>query len=323
MYDCITIGDIKLDTFVVLHEANLQCQLKMPECLLCLAYGEKIPVEAIDSQIAGSAANVAVGLSRLNHKTAIVSVMGKDATYKLAMDQMKQEHVNASYIVAMPNAESSFSVVLNYKGEKTILASHKPYVYKLPKLAKSDWFFIGELGVGYVSLFKTLNSFLPVNHTSLAMNPGAIQIQERKKVLYDLMKKAAILVFNLGEAKALTRLTGSVKVPQIVAAAWKLNRKTVVVTDGKNGAYGFDGKTIWYAPLFPGKRVESTGAGDSFATGVLGATMNGLNLPEALKWGAVNAASVVSKVGPQAGLLKENEIRHRLSHNKDFEVRVF
>ena len=72
IYDLITIGDIKLDTFVVLDEANISCELKMPECKLCLDYGAKIDVKIVDSQIAGSAPNVAVGLARMKKKTSIL-----------------------------------------------------------------------------------------------------------------------------------------------------------------------------------------------------------------------------------------------------------
>src|SRR3989338_10146076 len=104
MLDIITIGDIKLDTFVLLHDASLQCQLlkspihtsatpsnsplgrgRIEDCRLCLDYGAKIDVKVVDSQVAGSAPNVARGLARQKHKTAIVSVMGKDTTRPLAL----------------------------------------------------------------------------------------------------------------------------------------------------------------------------------------------------------------------------------------------
>ncbi|MBI4281095.1 carbohydrate kinase family protein [Candidatus Uhrbacteria bacterium] len=322
MYHCITIGDIKLDTFVVLHDASLQCILKMPECYLCIEYGKKIPVEAIDSQIAGSSANVAVGLSRLRFKTAVVSVMGKDQTYELALERLAKEKVESKYIKTKPKEQSSFSVVINYKGEKTILASHKAHEYRLPKLPKSAWFYVCELGSGYLSLFKSLLATLPANSTHLAINPGAIQIQEQKSVLYNLIKKSSLLFLNVGEARSLAKLQGSAKIPQIMAAAWRLNRKTVVITDGRNGAYGFEGKQIFFVPTFPGKRVEATGAGDSFASGVLGAALHNLPLPEALKWGAVNAASVISQVGPQAGLLSAREIKRRLKTHPSFKTKT-
>lgn len=321
MLDLIAIGDVKLDTFVVLHEASLQCQIKLPECLLCLEYGKKIPVEAIDSQIAGSAPNVAVGISRLGHRTAVVSVMGNDGTYKLALERLAEEKVGSQYIKVAPGKRSSFSVVMNYKGEKTILAAHEPYVYKLPKLAPTKWIYMCELGTGYVSLYKELIKCVRADHVHLAMNPGAVQIEERKPVLYDLMKRTTILFLNVEEARTLTKLPGDAKIPQIVTAAWRLNRKIAVVTNGKGGAYGCDGKTMWFVPIFPGKLIEATGAGDSFATGVLGATMTGLPLKEALRWGAVNSASVISTVGPQKGLLSVKEIQRRLHAHPAFKAK--
>ena len=76
-YDLITIGDIKLDTFVVLDEANISCELRMPECKLCLDYGAKIDVDVVDSQIAGSAPNVAVGLARMKKRRRSFRSWGK------------------------------------------------------------------------------------------------------------------------------------------------------------------------------------------------------------------------------------------------------
>lgn len=321
MYNCVTIGDIKLDTFVVLHDASLQCSLKLPECYLCLEYGKKIPVQAIDSQVAGSAINVAVGLARMKEKTAVVSVMGKDGTRRMALERMKEEGVDSRYIVTDPKGRSSFSVVLNYKGDKTILAAHEPYHYRLPKFPKTSWVYVCELGTHYTDLYRRLVHELKVDHLKLAMNPGAVQIEEQKSVLYELMKKSELLFLNVGEARTLTKLRGSTKIPQILTAAWHLNRKQIVITDGKNGAYSFDGKEMLFVPVFPGKRVESTGAGDSFATGVLAAIFRDLPLREGLRWGAVNAASVVSTVGPQAGLLSHTEIQNRLKKHPTFKVK--
>lgn len=321
MYDCVTIGDIKLDTFVVLHDASLQCHLKLPECYLCIEYGKKIPVQAIDSQVAGSAINVAVGLARMKEKTAVVSVMGKDGTRRMALERMKEEGVDNRYLITDPKGRSSFSVVLNYKGDKTILASHEPYHYRLPKLPQTSWIYVCELGAHYSDLYRHLVQKLKTDHLKLAVNPGAIQIEEQKPILYKLLAKSSLLFLNVGEARALTKLRGSTKIPQILAAAWRLNRRHAVITDGRNGAYSFDGKEMLFVPTFPGKRIEATGAGDSFATGVLGAALRGLPLREGLRWGAVNAASVVSTIGPQAGLLSGAEIKKRLKAHRSFNTK--
>lgn len=319
MYDCITIGDIKLDTFTVLDDASVECQLGKPGCFLCVEYGKKIPVKDIDVQIAGSAPNVAAGLARMKFHSAVFSMMGKDSIYQMALEKMKKEKVNAQYIKPLANKKSSFAVVLNYKGEKTILAAHEPYEYRLPKLGKTKWVYVCELGSGYKKLYAELIKKVAADHTHIAMNPGAFQIEEKNKILYDLMKKTTLLFLNLGEARALTNLEPTASPQDIVAAAWRFNKKQIVITDGRNGAYGFDGETMLFLPMFPGERVEATGAGDSFACGTLAGIMKGLALPEAIKWGAVNSASVVQFVGPTAGLLSITEIKKRLAAHPSFK----
>lgn len=310
-YDLITIGDIKLDTFVVLEDASVQCELKMPECKLCLDYGKKIPVKIVDSQIAGSAPNVAVGLSRMNYKTAVVSVMGEDGTRKLAMEVLKRENVSRRFIKTVSNADSSFSVVLNYKGEKTILASHLPHVYRLPEINGPKWLYVSELGDGYEKLYAEVIKKLQQHNICLGLNPGAVQIKQHKRILFNLIKVTTLLIVNLEEARALTG-DGQRKPEDLLASLFRLGPKTVVLTDGKNGAWSFDGKTISHCPIFPAKVVEATGAGDAFSTGLIGGLLAKKPLEEAMRYGAVNAASVVGFVGPQKGLLSVQQIKIRL-----------
>ena len=64
--------------------------------------------------------------------------------------------------------------------------------------------------------------------------------------------------------------------------------------------------------IFPATVVERTGAGDSYAAGFLAAIVHGLPVSEAMRRGAVNAASVISTVGAEKGLLKKEEIEIRL-----------
>ena len=310
-YDLITIGDIKLDTFVVLENASVHCELKMPECKLCLDYGKKIPVKIVDSQIAGSAPNVAVGLARMGRKTAVVSVMGQDSTSKLALEVMKNERVDTRFIKLSPKSESSFSVVLNYKGDKTILASHLPRAYRLPNIDGPKWLYMSELGDGYEKLFADVATAVKRHKIRLGFNPGAVQINHGKQILFELIKVTTLLVVNLEEAQMLTK-EKTTEIHGLLAALARLGPKTVVITDGKNGAWSFDVATTYFCPIFPVKVVESTGAGDAFSSGMIGALLHNLPLSEALRWGAVDSASVIGFVGPQKGLLSVAQIKSRL-----------
>lgn len=321
-FDLITIGDIKLDTFVVLDEANVSCELKMPECKLCLDYGAKIDVKIVDSQIAGSAPNVAVGLARMKKKSSILSVMGEDATRALAIEHLKREGVNTSFIEILKHEKSTYSVVLNYKGEKTILTGHIKHEYHLPAtFPKPTWLYVGEMGDGYAKVYKQVTDYAKLDGVKIAMNPGSIQIQERKKSLYNLFPYLEALFINKEEAQILTGETTN-EVHKLAGALFKYGPKHVIITDGKNGAYEYGGHELRYCPIFPGKLVEATGAGDSFASGYLGALMHGESCSEGLRWGAVNSASVVGHVGPTKGLLSATEIRRRLKAKPTFKVKT-
>ncbi len=321
MFDVITIGDIKLDTFVLLPDASVQCQLKMPECQLCIDYGKKIPVEVVDSQIAGSAPNVAVGLSRMALKTAVISMMGIDGTRETAMRKLAEEKVSTKYIRVLRHELSAYSVVLNFKGEKTILAAQTHHAYRLPRDTRSKWLYMGELGSGYENLYRSVAAFVRDRRIALGFNPGAIQIQERKKFLFDLIKQTYVLFVNVEEAQAITKET-TTEIHRLATALWHFGAKQIVITDGKNGAYAFDGKELRACPIFPGRLVEATGAGDAFATGFIGALLNGQLHDEALRWGAVNSASVVGHIGPTAGLLSAGQIRLRLKKHSSFKTQL-
>lgn len=322
LYDLITIGDIKLDTFVVLDDVNTACELKMPECKLCLDYGAKIDVKIVDSQIAGSAPNVAVGLARMKKKTSILSVMGEDTTRPLAIEHLKREGVNTSFVEVVKNEKSTYSVVLNYKGEKTILTGHIKHEYHLPgTFPKPTWLYVGEMGEGYEKVYKQVIDYAKRDGVLLAMNPGSIQIEEHKKSLYDLLPYLDVLFVNREEAQILTR-EQSLEVHKLAGALYRHGPKHVIITDGKNGAYEYGGHELRFCPIFPGKLVEATGAGDSFASGYLGALMHGESCSEGLRWGAVNSSSVVGHVGPTRGLLSATEIRKRLKAKPGFKVKT-
>jgi sugar/nucleoside kinase (ribokinase family) len=322
MFNLITIGDIKLDTFVLLDDASIQCQLKMPECQLCLDYGGKIVVEMVDSQVAGTAPNIAVGLSRMGQKTAVISNMGPDGTRKLSLEKLEKENVSTKYVRSIKGAKSAYSVVLNFKGEKTLLTAHNKNAYKLPKpMPKTKWLYVGEMGNGYAPFFENLTKYVRKEKIFLGINPGTVQISEKKQVLFDLIAQSEVLFVNRSEAQSLIQKNID-EVHHLATELFSLGSKHVVVTDGKNGASCFDGKKLLSVDIFQGKLVEATGAGDAFATGFIGALMLGGSDSDALKWGSVNSASVIEYVGPQAGLLSHHQILSRLKKHPSFKPKI-
>lgn len=312
MFDIVTIGDIKWDVFLVIPHASVQCTLRKDECKLCIEYGKKIPVESSHAQVAGSAPNVAVGLAVLDRSSAVVATMGNDPTHTMAVDFLTTYGVNTSMIRTKAHRNSSFAAVLNFQGESTQLVVHNPVDIVLPKKLATDWLYVSELGEGYDPLYRQIATLPDVR---IACNPGQIQVQEKKKSLFDLLARTEVLFMNLREAH---ELVGKADVKPTLKRLHALGPKCVVVTDGQNGAYALQGTRAVHCPMFPGPRVEATGAGDAFASGFLGALMHGGDSATGLAWGSVNAASVVGSVGPTEGLLTQSTILKRLKTHPDF-----
>ena len=321
MLDLLSIGAIKLDTFIVLPDASVMCELKSVECKLCIEYGKKIPVAAFVTQIAGSAPNVATGLAKMGLKTSVISFMSDDPVYHQAMAFLKQQKVASNLVKKQKGFHSSSAVVLNYKGESTQLVDHVPHEYRLPASTPvSKFIHISELGGGYEKLYRDAIDLVKKRGVRLSFNPGSIQIREHKKAFSDLLTVTEVLFVNMVEARHIVKAENGEEIRGIMLKLKALGPHYVVVTDGQNGAYAFDGEQLDHVPMFPGKRVEATGAGDAFVTGFLGALLKGKKHDEAIRWASVDAASVVGSVGPTAGLLTHDEIQTRLKARKSFKA---
>jgi ribokinase len=101
-----------------------------------------------------------------------------------------------------------------------------------------------------------------------------------------------------------------------------LGPKTVIITDGIDGAYAYDGTDFWFMSIYPHTPFERTGAGDAFASTLTSALALGKTLEEALRWAPINSMSVVQKIGAQEGLLTRKALEEFLAKApEDFKPR--
>lgn len=311
-YDIISIGDASLDTFTRIDNASLLCSLNKEQCWFCLNYAEKIPIAELKFTLGGNACNNAVGSSRMGMKAAFYSIIGDDDSGRRILEQIKKEKVSPEYVVVQKGKPTNYSVVLTFKTERTILVYHYPRNYSLPKLAPSAWLYLTSMGKGFEKIHRSLLSQLKFNGTKLAFNPGTHQLLAGKKALESVLKACSVLILNKEESLMILGQPSITPMKEIMKHLHALGPDIVVVTDGSNGAYGFDGHRCYFMKVMPSKVVQRTGAGDSFSTGVVAALFHNRSLPEALQWGAANAASVIEHIGPQTGLLTKEKLIKRI-----------
>lgn len=312
-HDLIAIGDATVDVFLKIHEATIQCQLDRRQCLLCLRYADKIPVEDVQQvKAAGNAANNAVGSARLRVRSALTAMVGNDEAGRGILTELKRNRVATDYVAVDRRHPTNYSTVLNFRSERTILVYHAPRTYRLPALAPTRMVYLTSMGEGWERILPSLHRYLRANGTLLAFNPGTYQLRAAFRDLDPLCRAAEVLLVNREEAAHMLRTRSATAPRALLAGLQKLGPRIVVVTDGPAGSHARHDRDAWFMPSGPNKAVERTGAGDAYSTGFLAALLYGRGVAEALRWGTLNADSVVQTVGPQDGLLTLAQMKRTL-----------
>lgn len=314
-FDLISIGDTTIDNFVQIHDVEVKCNLSRTDCRLCVEYGDKIPVDKFSHEVAGNAANNAVGSARLKLASAIYTNVGADSSGSQILAKLKQEGVSTRYVQVNEGMESNLSTVLIFQGERTIFVYHQQWKYRLPELDFAKWVYFTSVGTSFTqsSLLEQLESYLERTGAKLFYNPGTYQIKAGVKKNPRLLTLSELFIVNKDEAGRILGREESIK--KLLKGLADLGPKMVVITDGKEGSYGFDGENFYHIGIFPAKLLEMTGAGDAYATGLLAGLFYGNNLPQAMRWGAANGAAAVEEIGPQAGLLTYEKMQEKLREN--------
>jgi len=122
-------------------------------------------------------------------------------------------------------------------------------------------------------------------------------IQTERKELLNLLKRIGGLVLNDGEARLLTEKNNLIEAARQVL---DMGPRFVVIKKGEHGCLMCSGGQTFVLPAFPADRVvDPTGAGDSFAGGMMGylATQDDFSaaaLKRALALGTVVASYTIS-----------------------------
>lgn len=314
-YNVITVGESTIDAFMTLAHANTSIHLEEETKQLSFRHGEKIDVDRYDFTIGGNATNVAVGLTRLGLKATLCSETGDDEFSIKIRNCLAQERIERLF-VNQTHGASNFSVIINFKGDRTIFVqdAEREHDFKLEDVT-ADFVYLTSMGRDWVTPYKMVMDFLDKNKTTkLAFNPGSRQLHEGSEVVHKVLKKTHILFVNKEEAEMIlthkeTATEERKYIESLMLKLQKLGPKFIVLTNGKKGSHALDDRgKFYYEGISEGKVVERTGAGDAYTSGFLAASFLGMSVPKAMKWGVANSTSVVGQIGAQAGLLRKEEM---------------
>jgi sugar/nucleoside kinase (ribokinase family) len=279
---------------------------------MCEVYGGKMEVEKVEIVSGGGATNCAVSFARKELHTAVVAEMGNDPQSLLIYKDLEVAQVETRFIVQEEGETTAVSVVLIaddggrsimvHRGASAMLTNQDIPLNEI----ETRWMHISSLG-GNLELLKNLLEWAKTNKVRVSLNPGLKEIAFKDKLI-KLLPMVEILFINRDEAKALWGIDFSNdelwKSKQALPGAY-----VTVITDGaRGGKVCINHKVSFFAGEKVKNVVDTTGAGDAFASGMVAGVLYGKSYDDSVLWGIKNATSVLKHVGAKKGLLSLGEI---------------
>ena len=292
------------------------------EAMLMLVAADPGPLEQVSTfhkRTAGAETNVAIGLARLGLKVGWASRLGEDSMSSYLLRELQAEGVDCSQVVRDPNQRTGFQ----FKG-RVVDGSDPPVEYHRngsaasrmgPDDVDADWLrrsrHLHVTGVFPALSPTTLEATRKAISTmreagrTISFDPNLRPAlwptpESMRATLNSLAAECDWVLPGVEEGRF---LTGHQQPERIAAHYRERGARLVVVKLGPQGAYYDAEAGRGYVASFPVSRViDTVGAGDGFAVGVISALLEGRAMAEAVKRAAWIGARAVQVLGDTEGL---------------------
>jgi sugar/nucleoside kinase (ribokinase family) len=247
----------------------------------------------------GSCANVIRGLAHLGHRCALVGKVGDDWTGQQLVDKLKSQGIMPLYSTA-PLPTSQAICLVTPDGQRTCRTFLGATVEMRGEHLTAEQF--NGIGHMHIEGYSLLNDELTISAMERAKSAGAtisfdlssFEIVDRyRTVLPNLLSSYVDIVFaNAEEAEMLFHTS-----PREACRELMQLSKVAVVSMNKQGCWVGYGSEPVHCPAYPVDAVDSTGAGDLFASGFLHGFLTNKAPERSAHYGALIAAAVVQVFG--------------------------
>jgi sugar/nucleoside kinase (ribokinase family) len=316
--DVLTLGNAIVDVLAQTDEAFLVAQKVHKGAMQLIdevraeeLYGAMGPATIVSG---GSGANTAAGIASLGARAGFIGKVKDDETGRLFAHDLKAIDVHydvalakdgpataRSFILVTPDGERTMNTYLGAcqnltpddVNPETVRASAIVYLEGYlwdPPLAKEA--FRKAVAIAHEA----------GNRVALTLS-DAFCVDRYRDEFLGLMRDGSldILFANIHELQSLYGTSD----PDAALAALREENVLGAITRSAEGALVVTRGETRAVPAFPVERVvDTTGAGDLFASGFLAGLTQGLDLPDCARLGGLAAAEIISHLGarPQANL---------------------
>jgi len=266
-------------------------------------------------------------LSKFGIETGFVGVVGDDDEGRLLIQGFDKTGVDTSHIIVKTREKTGITLYLSdFSGKRSIYVI--PGANNSLSLDDIDLSYINEARFLHISSFADERQFqllLDIANkiappVKVGFSPGELYASQGLKTLSPILSKVHILFINQDELRILTG-------KDVIAGTeicLEYGCRIIVVTLGKGKKLFYDNKSSAICYIKDANReylleppgitetcVDTTGAGDAFATGFLYGFLNNKGLEECGQLGNIVAQFSITKIGARQGLPTLNQLTQR------------
>ncbi len=250
--------------------------------------------------LGGSAANVAVGVVRLGGKARIIGKVGMDNFGRLAVEELLKKKVDINGLKIDLLGETGFSIVLINQHGEVIFYGKKGSAEKLRIEEINENIFENIEFLHIASLRREIAEEIAriakKHKITVSYDPGRLVVKEGYAKLSQTLNHIDILLVN--EKEALT-LANKTSINEAIEFFKKQVKSNTIIKLGSKGAYVIRKKEAIHIKPHKVKAIDTTGAGDAFAAGLIIKYSETRDLVQAAEYGNAVAALKVQKLGAQ------------------------
>lgn len=289
-------------------------------------------VEHFSRFVAGAEVNFSIGMVRLGHQVTYITQLGDDPFGKGIETFLQQNNIDTSYL----SYNNQYLTGMQWKekvksGDPQVFSSRRNSAashMSVETIANLSWDGFDHihltgippaLSSGCRALVYELMAQARAKGVQISYDPNLRyglwkDKEEMARVINDLACRADIVFPGIDEGKL---LTGKESVQEIANFYHDAGVKTVVIKLGAEGAYTSSEGQCFYTQGFRVEHVVDTvGAGDGFAVGVVSGILEDLSLQDAVKRGTAIGALAVMAPGDNDGLPDREKLTVFMKENK-------
>jgi sugar/nucleoside kinase (ribokinase family) len=347
----MTIGGATQDIFIKYEDASTMHlhTKKEKQSYLLLQEGAKIEVTDILYSSGGGANNAAFSFKKQGFEVAPFFKIGSDDAGKFIMQDLEKASINSERIVQNNSVSTGISFIIpSLERDRTIFAFRGSNAtvteeeLPLDNIKEYAYLYVTSLSGESSKLLPTITSMAKKHNVLVATNPGSSQLIAGADILRASLPELDILILNSAEAKVLmgsllladkslhsslrkipakkekglpkllqNGKTDSFNLKLFLRTVLSYGTNIIAVTNGSEGVYVATKDILYFHPSLPADVVNTLGAGDAFGSAFVGALASKKTVEEALRYGLINATSVIGHTNTHDGLLGLQELEEK------------